>query len=202
MGSRPRVSPLAIPRTCIVAETRRREGVLAECAEIAKDAEMLRAPQAWKFQMPLHPDAASQFVSGCAAITTSLRSLLTLRSLREHIFLFLRVSAPPREPILFRSLTHGRQVPSPRQKLGPCADHRQEDHRGRRRAPWRCVEGCLRGLCYRDDGVFSAAVATRRDDRETAQGDRRLFHPDAGQDAAGKRWRQRAAAWLVNCRCR
>ena len=71
--------------------------------------------------------------------------------------------------------------------------HRQEDRRWRsRRSSWRRVEGRLCRLRDRDDGVLPAAVDSRRDHREAAQGHRRLFQPDARPDAREVGGRQRA----------
>ena len=73
------------------------------------------------------------------------------------------------------------------------ADHRQEGHRGRGRAPWRGVEGGLCRFRHRDDGLLPDAVAAGRNHRRPAQGAGRLFHPHAGQFPRQQRRFQRLA---------
>src|SRR3546814_15349268 len=78
--------------------------------------------------------------------------------------------------------------PTSRSSDLPSSDHRQEsDRTGARRPARRRVEGRLCRLRHRDDGLFPADVAARRDDREAAQGARRLFRADDRPDETGHR---------------
>ena len=59
-------------------------------------------------------------------------------------------------------------------------------------APWRCLEGRLRRLRDRDDGVLPAALADQQRQRRDPQGPGRVLQQRHGQYRAARRRRRRA----------